>query len=152
CLAAKFNSERITIIRSNGIPSSAANKSSLSYNKERKLSDNIADTINDSEFCRKVREAYKYEREVRQLHVAKPIILNEHIELKNKYNHNISSDKYEKNDEMTNKDIEIIYQYDENHENQFEDEENYIFFSSEWDHDFSFAEHTIHSADDENAK
>ena len=40
----------------------------------------------------------------------------------------------------------------ENYENQFEDEEDYIFSSSEWDQDFSFAGRTVHPADDENAK
>ncbi|CAG8723526.1 11213_t:CDS:2 [Dentiscutata erythropus] len=105
----------------------------------------------------KVREAYKCKREVHQLHVAKPIIPNEHIELKNKNNRNISSNKYKENDEITNKDIEIIYQDNEaetekNHENQFENEEDYIFSSSEWNNDFSFAGCTIHPADNKNAK
>src|SRR5439155_642213 len=50
CLVAKFNPERINVTHSNGIPSLAANKSSSLRNGTRKLPDDIADTVNDSEF------------------------------------------------------------------------------------------------------
>ncbi|CAG8729570.1 12513_t:CDS:2, partial [Cetraspora pellucida] len=39
-----------------------------------------------------------------------------------------------------------------NSENQFEDDEDYIFSSPEWSYDFSLAGRTIHLSDDENSK
>ncbi|CAG8641312.1 23883_t:CDS:2 [Dentiscutata erythropus] len=81
-------------------------------------------------YSRKVREAHKYEKE-------------------NKDDHNISSDENEDNKPSNKEGVEIIYEDDEN---QFEDEDDYIFSSSEWDHNFSLAGYTIHPADDENAK
>ncbi|CAG8713922.1 3702_t:CDS:2, partial [Dentiscutata erythropus] len=83
---------------------------------------------------------------------ASPIILNEGVELKNKDDHNVSSDKNEDNKTSNKEGVEIIYKDNENRENQFEDEDDYIFSSSEWDHDFSLAGCTIHPADDKNAK
>ncbi|CAG8688568.1 11655_t:CDS:1, partial [Scutellospora calospora] len=38
------------------------------------------------------------------------------------------------------------------HENQFKFEEDFIFSSTEWDHDFNLGEYTIHPFDNKNAK
>ncbi|CAB5381510.1 unnamed protein product [Rhizophagus irregularis] len=49
-LSAKFNPDRTNINCTNGIPSITANKKSKRSNGERKLPDDIADSINDAEF------------------------------------------------------------------------------------------------------
>ncbi|PKY61313.1 hypothetical protein RhiirA4_486119 [Rhizophagus irregularis] len=49
-LSAKFNDSRTNVTRSNGIPSVPANKKSTDRSGNRKLPDDIADIINDSEF------------------------------------------------------------------------------------------------------
>ncbi|RIA92960.1 hypothetical protein C1645_820031 [Glomus cerebriforme] len=49
-LSAKFNPERANIIRTNGISNVEVDKKSKRSNRERKLPDDIADSINDSEF------------------------------------------------------------------------------------------------------
>ncbi|CAB4380184.1 unnamed protein product [Rhizophagus irregularis] len=51
-LSAKFNPDRTNINCTNGIPSITANKKSKRSNGERKLPDDIADSINDAEFCK----------------------------------------------------------------------------------------------------
>lgn len=49
-MSAKFNPERAIVICTNGIPNSSVDKRSTRSNGERKLPDDIADSINDSEF------------------------------------------------------------------------------------------------------
>ncbi|KAF0390606.1 hypothetical protein F8M41_010811 [Gigaspora margarita] len=116
----------------------------------------ISQLRDDILYSCKVRKAYKCEKEARQLYIAKPIILNKHIERSNKDDYNTSSDEYEDNKMINKEGIKIIYQDDEakieskkeeeerqwyqfidgwikleNREDQFEDKKDYIFFSSE---------------------
>ncbi|CAG8753377.1 6951_t:CDS:2, partial [Funneliformis caledonium] len=49
-LSAKFNDNRTNVTRTNGVPNIPANKKSTYRGGGRKLPDDIADIINDSEF------------------------------------------------------------------------------------------------------
>ncbi|GBC08413.1 hypothetical protein RclHR1_00810005 [Rhizophagus clarus] len=95
-LSAKFNSERANIIRTNGIPNVEVDKRFKRGNGERKLPDDIADSINDSEFWttfmvvngffhtdskirndilyqRQIKEVNQADKNMQQLHIATPI-------------------------------------------------------------------------------
>src|SRR5581483_280636 len=123
-------------------------------------------------FTRKIQNAKECEREMQRLHIAVPINDDENEEQECELNEDIiqvSDDESEEDDgdkgiddnkeeliveNETQKWSQIIDEWIElgNQENQFENENDESFLSSEWNSDFGSAGRTVHPADDETAK
>ncbi|CAG8568574.1 16392_t:CDS:2 [Cetraspora pellucida] len=117
--------------------------------------------------ARKIKEIKECEREMRQLHIATPIVSDNEItepKLNNEEDFYQVSDDDEKNSANDNEDI-ITYEEEQKwdqliqewinlgvQENQFEDQNDQIFMSSEWDYDFEIEDQEKHPADDTLAK
>ena len=117
-------------------------------------------------YTRKIKETRECEREMQRLHIAAPIPNNEDKELEPD-----GDELYQVSDEDSNEinskdNNEVIIGEEEQRwdqliqewinlgiqENQFDNQDDQIFISSEWDSDFNFANHEVHPADDNLAK
>ena len=122
-------------------------------------------------FTRKIKEARECEREIQRLHIATPICPDDEVEeceLDEEEMVQVSDDENgEGSSQNTGVDGEEIITDDEeqkwsqlieewielgNRENQFENNDEEIFLSSEWNSDFNLAGREVHPADDETAK
>jgi len=125
-------------------------------------------------FTRKIKEARECKREIQRLHIATPICPDdeddevEECELDEEEMVQVSDDENgEDSSQNTGVDGEEIIIDDEeqkwsqlieewielgNRENQFENNDEEIFLSSEWNSDFNLAGREVHPADDETAK
>ncbi|CAG8698118.1 16616_t:CDS:2 [Dentiscutata erythropus] len=87
-------------------------------------------------YTRKIKETRECKREMQRLHIAAPIPNNKDKELE------------PDGDELYQvKWINLGIQ-----ENQFDNQDDQIFISSEWDSDFNFANREVHPANDNSAK
>src|SRR3990170_5090105 len=130
-------------------------------------------------YTRKIKEARNCEQEILRLHIATPICPDNEIDETEKYDSDneeiyiqvsdddIISDKEIDSEIEINNDNEdetirnneqkwnqIIEEWIElgNHENQFENHDDEIFLSEEWNSDFNLEGREVHPVDDETAK
>jgi len=117
-------------------------------------------------YTRKIKEARNCDQEMLRLHIATPICPDNEIEeyeLDNEEYIQVSDDDMisdkEADDEMEiNNDSNDEQKWDQIIKewielgNQFENQDDAIFLSEEWNNDFNLGGHEIHPADDETAK